>query len=141
MQNTNDIKPGNLLELYTDGQSTEFVNDNEEMKNDLSILGVRVSRGVQKVISVDGEKINDIPVKNFEFIHLNNEWLTRLNAIPSGQSNIEIGKLHFKRMNIGLIYCAEGFEPISGEKIIRYVHQLQNIYKEKTGEELSYRVN
>lgn len=137
MTNISDLKPGNLLEIYTDGQSTEFANGNKQMQDVFSLLNIRTSRGFQKVITVVDGKINGASIGIFEAILLNDEWLTKINAIRSGQSNLQIGKLHFKRTQVALLYCDDNFEPVANEKIINYVHQLQNFYKEKTGEDLA----
>jgi hypothetical protein len=137
MKNTSDIKPGNLLEMYTSGEATKFVNENREMKDVLSLLNVRVSQGVQKVLTVAEGEINGASSDQFEPIPLNDKWLTKLKATPFGQSNLQIGNLYFKRTEIGLIHTDNNFAPIPGEKITRYLQQLQNLHKEKTGEELT----
>jgi hypothetical protein len=132
-----DIKPGNLLEMYTDGQTTEFANGNSQMNDVLSLLHIRVSQGVHKVVTLADGKINGASIDQFEPILLSDEWLTKLKARPFGISNLQIGKLYFNRTQIGLIYTDDNFEPVPGEKITCYVHQLQNLYEEKTGEELT----
>ena len=137
MTSINDIKSGNFLELWSKGRDTEFVNGNNEIKAAMDMLGVRISRGTSEVNSIEEGKINGIDMANYEPLALDNEWLTKLDAISHGQHNIQIGKLRFKRAQLDLLYCNEKFEPLSGEKPIQYVHQLQNLYKEKTGEELS----
>jgi hypothetical protein len=131
MLTSKDIKPGNFLDLYTNSQDTEFVNKNEEMKDVLKDLNVRVYQGTLKVVSIEENKINGLPLENFEPIFINSEWLSKLNASAFGQNNVQIGELYFKRSDIGLIYCNANFEPIAEQKIIRYVHQLQNLYEEK----------
>lgn len=137
MTSIDDVKSGNLLELYFNGRDAEFVYNNNEVKAVLDTFAIRVSQGIYKVDSIEEGKINGIDMANYEPLLIGNEWLTRLKAIPSEQSNIQIGKLYFKRTQLGLLHCNDKFEPLSGEKLIQYVHQLQNIHKEKTGEDLS----
>lgn len=141
MNNSEGIKKGNLLDLYINGQDTKFVNDNLELTSALKAANIRVYIEVQKVVSVDNDKINGIAIENFEPIFLDNNWLTKLNVIPHQDGNIQIGKLNFKRKEIALEFCSENFEPIAGEKIICYVHQLQNFYTTKTEEELQIHYN
>ncbi len=86
-------------------------------------------------------KINGFDISNFNPIVLNENWLSKIKAIPHNDANLKIGKLEFKRALIHpdttmLIFCNKKFEPVPGEKVISTVHLLQNFYFEKTGEEL-----
>jgi hypothetical protein len=142
MINIDQIQPGNLLELFIEGGKTEFLNDNSALSRSLGALGIRVSRGIQKVVSIENGKINGLPAENFESIFAyDNEWLTRLKGIPSDGNKIQIGRLKFHRTDIGLLLCDDDFNRISDTKIMRYMHQIQNLHKEKTGEELQYDLN
>jgi hypothetical protein len=138
MESIEGIQPGNLFEYYTMGSDTEFVNGNEELKNSFEANGIRTYIGVLKADSIEPEKINGMPIENFEPIFLNDEWLKRLKAKSFGQNNFQIGKLHFKIPSDFrvLILCDENFTPIPNERLVSFVHHLQNLHKDKTGEEL-----
>jgi hypothetical protein len=80
---------------------------------------------------------NLMPYSWLEPIPLLEDWLGRLGAIaPFQDARTQIGRLYFKHATIGLIVCDENWEPVSGEHLVRYVHQLQNFYLGRTGEYL-----
>jgi len=68
-------------------------------------------------------------------IPLTEEWFHRFSVTsPFSDERTVIGELLFKNSQIGLIVCDENWEPVTGEHLIRYVHQLQNFYLDRTGD-------
>ena len=141
LKTTKGLEVGNLLELCLDGETVLLTNGNQDFKTAQIDYGVSLPADIVKVVKLGEDEINDIPIKYFQPIYIEKEWLKKLGCVPFGQNNISIGKLNFQMLalqGISLIRCNEEFERISETPKISYVHGLQNYYRKETGEELEY---
>jgi len=114
--NANELRIGNLIW------------DCEQKEID-KITGIEECR-----VSIDGSLFPYTPIDSIVGIELTEEWLL---------------KLGFNNLDIDISYCKDDFSCIEANSgylfwhkghsllIIKYVHQLQNLYFALTGEELT----
>lgn len=121
--NTSELRIGNYIEVLQDNLATPST-------------GARtVQYGI--INSIDEEALKEFESEYYNPILINNYWLDRINAIfPFNDERIKIGNLHFKRTEIALVQCDENYNPITGKRLVSYVHQLQNLFFDANQREL-----
>ena len=120
MIKTNNLRKGN--KVYYEN---EFVTI-DEINYDSNVVTVVYP---QKSVTCTTHSIEPIPILSRTFGILNA-------SRPFGDFRIRISSLFFIEMQIGLVECDENYKPKNESHIYRYIHQIQNLYFEQTGEEL-----
>jgi hypothetical protein len=140
----NELKKGNYVyvkkvdgHINEEGEVLEMFEDGIAYSR-FTVEAMGDGRGKYLKKGVDTKLL--MPYAWLEPIPLTQEWFHTFLAIsPFSDAKTRIGKLFFKDTQIGLIICDENWEPVAGERLIRYVHQLQNFYFQHTGENLRRR--
>jgi len=92
-------------------------------------------------VKVDSAKLEATnPYEYIQPIPLTEEWLVKFGYNKRSTYKKRINdKLYYtdKKTGINIIYIGRGYKFTSGRGLIKYVHQLQNLYFALTGEELT----
>jgi hypothetical protein len=128
----NDLRLGNCL-YYT--KESKFPMQVEGIGKDWIYLNFEGNDG--DVFENNGDEIYPIPISVELLSNLSKNLISDGYIIYIGSENIEFS-VERKDEIINLVPCVNYDEYDIG-KPIRYVHQLQNLYKELTGNELEIR--
>ena len=128
----NDLRLGNCL-YYT--KESKFPMQVEGIGKDWIYLNFEGNDG--DVFENNGDEIYPIPISVELLSNLSKNLISDGYIIYIGSENIEFS-VERKDEIINLVPCVNCDEYDIG-KPIRYVHQLQNLYKELTGNELEIR--
>lgn len=128
----NDLRLGNCL-YYT--KESKFPMQVEGIGKDWIYLNFEGNDG--DVFENNGDEIYPIPISVELLSNLSKNLISDGYIIYIGSENIELS-VERKDEIINLVPCVNYDEYDTG-KPIRYVHQLQNLYKELTGNELEIR--
>jgi hypothetical protein len=134
-----DLNKGNyVFGKKVDGHVNELYEVLEKFESGVAyshFSAEHTDRGIYIKQEIDTKNL--MPYTWLEPVPLFEDWLGKFGAIaPFHDAKTRIGSLQFIHTEIGLIVCDGNWEPASGQHLIRYVHQLQNSYFEKTGEYL-----